>query len=210
MSKNQKIRPENALKLQEEIEAYLRLTSGADLTPFEQRLRDALSTRDSKFFNDMAEFCQMGSNQWHLLQASEQQLRWLAVQARTWLTYNKKPVTREAIRKLTVRIWSARLIGYKPDGVFVKTSRKTLKLRIIGKGETPVTFDATTERPPGNWSELDYITALQSELEVDANSELRDRLDKAARGFPKTAWKRVWKDPHLSDIKADKGRPASN
>jgi hypothetical protein len=60
----------------------------------------------------------------------------------------------------------------------------------------------------GTWAQLDYISLLLENLENPEYEKVRDNIDHVRRhAFPKSAWKRVWRDPSLADIKPKRGRP---
>jgi hypothetical protein len=165
LSKSQ-ISPDEAGKLQEEIDHYLRWMRASESmletepTRFEKQLVEALSKRDAGFFRKLADLCEIGTNLWHWNQNDPQEVEHIAVQAKRWLEINHKTVNRPSIRSLTKSIWSALRTPFKPDCTFVGTGEVMLE---SPKGPVPVKIGI--RRPPGIWSESDYITALQHELE---------------------------------------------
>jgi hypothetical protein len=204
MGKSRKLQPEEALQLQEEIEAYLMWKSlpesqtGGKPLPYEERHDRALRERDPKFFEDMAALCRVGNLGWYILQPNEQSVRWIAARVRIWLERNQKPVTRKSLKKLTEIIWGGRFTEYEPGDVQIGATYEIPKHeRYFPEGGTGEIW-----RHPGIWSELDYITALQYEFEIPENTELREKIgDFTRRVFPKTAWKRIWQDPYFRDLK---------
>jgi hypothetical protein len=202
------LQPEEALQLQEEIEAYLRWWSLPESETgkpmrFEERLERALRERDPKFFEKMAALCRIESQQWYFLQPNEQGVRWIAVIARIWLERARQTVTRANLRTLTENIWAARFAGYEPGYVeIVETYEIEVDeehKRLFAPGDGPVI--GQIRRYPGTWSALDYITAFEHDSEIP--EKLREKIeDIKRRDFPKTAWKRIWRDPHFADLKA--------
>jgi hypothetical protein len=202
MPKNRKLQPEEALRLQEEIETFLRSydfmqSEGlGDDSPYAQRHVKALRELDPKFFEDMVSLCGIKSQQWYFLQPDQQGVRWIAVFARKWLERNEQSVTKASIRKLTEHVWAARLAGYEPGYVeIVETYEIPPHEQFLPEGGT-----GEIHRYPGRWSELDYITALVLDTEIP--EKLLEKIeDNKRRSFPKTAWKRIWRDPYFADLK---------
>jgi hypothetical protein len=219
MRSRHKLPPEEVVKLREAIEHYLwwqnvREEMG-DSPPgeYEQRETEALRAHNPKFFDDVAALCRETSERRVFSQGDEQEVKRIAVLTRLWLKYRERPVTGDTVRRLTETIWAARLIGYKPTcflratKVFTEASQETFEFLTPSEGERPKLVSIEIDRAGGTWSEFDYITLLFGNLEDPKATELRDNIDHARRSFPKSAWKRVWQDPSLVDIKPKRGRP---
>jgi hypothetical protein len=220
MPKPRTLQPKDAIQLIEEIEAYLRSQAFMESEgfgsggPFEQRLVKALKEEDPEPFEEVAVlFRSRRGNRHPSSEGYQPGLEKIAVLARTWLESLREPVvTAETVKAAAETIWAARVVGYKPDKDLVFTQlrensiamwvRKEGSLLATEKKQVPIGL--VIRRPPGDLSELDYVSALHYEIQKDA--KLRARIEKALSSFPRTAWARVWKTPSLSDLTPKRGR----
>ena len=168
---------------------------------YEKRHDEALSEGNPTFFEEVANLCRQRRK--HQRESQQEEVLRLALQARAWLERMQEPVSRQGIREITRIVWAARRLPYKPSVTFVFTQPVTIEL-FPGKQISTI---IETHRPPGDWSGIDYITALMAEIRSPEGVRLGNRIDCEGADFPDNAWRRVFLDHSLSDIKAVNGTP---
>jgi hypothetical protein len=169
MRARHKLRPEEVVRLREDIENYLwwqdamEQVGGPPPGEYERRHIQALRAHNPKFFEDMAALCRETSERHVFSQGDEQEVKRIAVLARLWLKYREQPVTGNTVRRLTETIWAARLIGYKPVGflrevVLTDDRQETFEFLTPSEGRRSRLSSIEIIRARGTWAQLDSAT----------------------------------------------------